>query len=100
MTNLIPKPQGRFKVGDKIYSQHINFPDHRVWYTVIRVTATQAIAKMGVSKVGATIKVRADYNGHRCFLVGNKDRWGQTYYFACETQNSTSEAESDTCDSE
>lgn len=83
MTKLTLKPEGKFKVGDKIYSQHYRYPEHKVWYTVIRVTPTQAIAQMDVN-AKATIKVKIDYNGQRCLIIGDKDKWGQTAYFGCE----------------
>lgn len=88
MTQLTPKPEGKFKVGDKIFSQHHLYPTHKTWYTVIRVTATQAIAQMDVN-AKASIKVKIDYNGQRCMLIGNKDKWGQTNYYACEIVNET-----------
>lgn len=83
MAKLAPKKEGKLKVGDKIYSQHYHYPEHKVWYTVIRTTATQAIAQMD-GNAKASIKVRVDYDGNHCLLIGNKEKWGQTTYYACE----------------
>lgn len=85
MTKLTAKPEGKLQVGDKIYSQHHSYPEHKTWYTVIRVTPTQALAQMDVN-AKATIKIKVDYNGQRCMLIGNKDKWGQVTYYACEIE--------------